>query len=97
MVPLEKLISMNVGSDPYTYIAYPAAGSFIDYLIATNGLGKVKQAYQMGGQSNKAGDEIWVNVFQYSLESLEKSWLMWLAENFDQDIKIVEVYFEKLL
>jgi len=96
LVPLEKLVSLNIGSDPNTYIAYPAAGSFIDYLIQSYGLSKVKSAYQMGGgQKENIGDETWIMSFQNPLETLEKSWLIWLVEKLGQDKKMIEEFFDK--
>lgn len=95
MLPLEKLTVMNIGSDPNTGIAYPAAGSFVDYLITTYGLSKVKSGYQTVGQKKKKGEDPWNRTFQYPLESLEKNWLMWLVEKFNQDKTTVEEYFDK--
>lgn len=83
LLPLNQLVSMNIGSDPYTYMAYPAAGSFIDYLITTYGLGKVKAAYKTVGQKGKAGEDAWKNTFNHPLETLEKNWLTWLEEKFN--------------
>ncbi len=95
LLPLEKLIAMNIGSDSNTFIAYPAAGSFMDYLINTYGLSKVKTAYRIESQKEKTEDDTWIMTFQNPLETLEKSWLIWLVEKFDQDKKLVEAYFDK--
>ncbi len=73
LVPLEKMLTMNIGSDPATDIAYPAAGSFIGYLIRQYSLAKVKALYQGADQS-----DIWSKVFGYTISELEKGWVAWL-------------------
>jgi hypothetical protein len=46
LVPLQKMLAMNIGSDPATEVAYPAAGSFVGFLIRSYSLTKVKALYQ---------------------------------------------------
>jgi hypothetical protein len=95
MLPLEELIVMNIGSDPNTHIAYPAAGSFIDYLITSHGLNKVKLGFQTVGQKKKEGEDPWEKAFHSPLGSLERKWLMWVFDKFNQDLTLVEDYFNR--
>lgn len=94
--PLNKLISINnIGGDPFTEIAYPVSGSFIEYLINTYGMNNVKQAYQMENQKEPVGKDTWVFTFGESLESLEKEWLFSIAKKFNVEESIVKLYLNK--
>ena len=48
LAPLEKMLTMTIGADPATELAYPAAGSFVGYLIRirTYSLAKLKVVFQ---------------------------------------------------
>jgi hypothetical protein len=92
LVRLNKLIRMNIGSDSFTRIAYPAAGSFMDFLIETYGLSKVKLGFQTVSRKNTDGYDPWKRAFDDTLEVLEKRWLMWLIEKYDEDLALVESF-----
>ncbi len=70
LVPLEKMLTMTIGSDPATEVAYPAAGSFVGYLIRRYSLAKLKVVFQGADKS-----DIWRTVFGVPLVQLEKDWL----------------------
>lgn len=86
---------MNIGSDPHTRIAYPASGSFMDYLIITYGLSTVKLGHRTVSGKKKEGEDPWNKIFQEPLESLEKKWLRCVYKKYNQDVRIVEEYFDK--
>jgi hypothetical protein len=85
MISLERMLSMNIGSDESTEVAYPASGSFISYLIENYGLDKLKIAYHSESQKKKTNKDTWKPTYEKSFESLEKEWLYWLSEQFDID------------
>ncbi len=64
------MLTTNIGSDPVTEVAYPAAGSFVGCLIRKYSLAKVKAVYQRRTES-----QIWVSVFRSEISELEKDWL----------------------
>ncbi len=70
LVPLEKMLTMNIGSDPQTEVAYPAAGSFVGYLVRRYSLAKVKDLYQGANKPN-----VWIDVFGAAVPELENQWL----------------------
>jgi len=74
LVPLQKMLTMNIGSDPATEVAYPAAGSFVGFLIRQYSLTKVKALYQ---GANKP--DIWTDVFGVALPDLEKNWIAFIS------------------
>jgi hypothetical protein len=93
LVPLSKLVTLNIGSAAETPIAYPAAGSFVQYLRDTYSLGEVKAAYQLEGrEKNEAGSDTWQTVFGKSLRELEKEWLLSLAASHQLEKRYVEKF-----
>jgi hypothetical protein len=70
LVPLERMLAMRIGSDPATEVAYPAAGSFVGFLIRTYSLARLKVVFQ---GANKP--DIWRTAFGIPLVQLEKEWL----------------------
>jgi hypothetical protein len=95
LVPLSKLVIVDIGSAVETPIAYPAAGSFIHYLIGEYSLAKVKAAYQReGNKRDDSGPDTWRAVFDKSLQDLEREWLFSLAASFRLDGQYVERFLE---
>ncbi len=70
LLPLREMLTMNIGSDPGAEVAYPAAGSFMGYLIRQYSLSKVKALYVGINRP-----DIWTDVFGAALPELEKNWL----------------------
>ena len=69
LVPLQEMLTMNIGSDPRTEVAYPAAGSFIGYLLRRYSLAKVTALY-MGADRI----DIWTDIFGATISELESNW-----------------------
>jgi hypothetical protein len=64
------MTGMNVGRDPRTEVGYPAAGSFVSYLVATYGLDRVKTLYRR--------PDAWTEAFGKALPDLDRDWREWL-------------------
>lgn len=80
LFPLGEMAKISIGADPRTAVAYPAAGSFVQFLVEKYSLKKLKEIYQ--GVA-KAGDDAamqasWVAVYGKSLGDLEGEWLAFL-------------------
>ena len=73
LFPLEEMANIQIGSDPRTAVAYPAAGSFVQFLIDQYSLQRLKVAYQ-----NAATDAGWTTAYGKSLPALEREWLEFL-------------------
>jgi hypothetical protein len=97
LFPLAEMVRMNIGPSPRTEIAYPAAGSFVQYLAETCPLSKLKRAYQLEGRQKEeqAKQDTWVTAFGKPLRPLEAEWLYWLAERYKLDKRQVEEYLDK--
>jgi hypothetical protein len=70
LVSLQKMITMNIGSDPATEVAYPAAGSFVGFLIRHYSLAQVKALYQGADKP-----DIWTDIFGITVTDLERNWI----------------------
>ncbi len=96
LFPLEQMAGIEIGSDPRTGVAYPAAGSFMQYLGRAYPLSKIKHAWQMEGQEKSATSaDTWTTVFGKPLRQLEREWLYWLAEQYKFDRAQVDAYLAK--
>ncbi len=86
---LTHLISIiNIGSNPEeTEVAYPASGSFVDFLIDKYGLVLFTKFWQ------KSLNE----VYGKNIHELEKEWLYWLKKIYNIDKKSIEEQFKKLV
>ena len=73
LFPLEEMAGVRIGTDARTPVAYPAAGSFVQFLIQRYSLGKLKIAYQGEG----AG-AAWTSAYGKGLPELEREWLEFL-------------------
>jgi hypothetical protein len=47
LFPLGEMAKISIGSDARTDVAYPAAGSFVQFLIERYSLKKLKEIYQV--------------------------------------------------
>ena len=74
LFPLEEMATINIGSDPRTEVAYPAAGSFVQFLIESYSLKRMKVAYQGVGNEARSEDP-WVAAYGKALRILEREWL----------------------
>ena len=85
LFPLAQMVELRIGPDARTEIAYPAAGSFVGYLIATYGLESVRRAYELEGARESAApirQDSWMIAFKHSLAELEHTWVEWLTARF---------------
>ena len=87
LFPLVEMAAMEIGPSPRTDIAYPGAGSFVAYLIATYRLDAVKKAYQLEARSkaDRQKADSWTAAFGKPLEALERDWRAWLGARFSTD------------
>jgi PA domain-containing protein len=81
LFPLGDMVKIDIGSDPRTPVAYPAAGSFVAYLVTTYGLDAVATAFRLEGREDaaRAQQDSWKAAFKKDLGDLEAGWLKWLA------------------
>jgi hypothetical protein len=97
LVPLDEMLDFNIGSgDTPTRIGYPASGSFIDFLVDSYGLSKLRNMY--GGNPAKLKEDLHdslENTFKKTPEQLEQEWLMWLRKKFGFGKQLITVHFRK--
>lgn len=75
LLPIEKLAKLEIGKDRlYTAMGYSAAGSFVEYLIETEGIEEFLKLWK--------SNQNWENTYNKSLTDLEKEWHRWLFEKF---------------
>jgi len=75
---LSEMAHISIGSDPRTPVAYPAAGSFVQFLVDKYSLNKIIEIYQRvgsAGEDRNAVDAAWTAVYGKSLNDLEREWL----------------------
>jgi hypothetical protein len=73
LFPLEEMAGILIGSDARTAVAYPAAGSFVQFLIEKYSLKRLKVAYQGGGSP-----AAWSAAYGRTLPELESEFLEFL-------------------
>ena len=86
LYPLEKMVEFEIGMPgPETEVGYPAAGSFVAFLIETYGLDSFKKAFLLEARplEDKKKESTWMSVYQKGLGTLESEWLGWLAAGLD--------------
>lgn len=78
--PLRALVTLEMGTSPLSDVAYPAAGSFVGYLIATYGLAATRTAWQLEGRpdSVRVRSNTWTRAFGRDLRTLDLEWRRWL-------------------
>jgi hypothetical protein len=85
LFPLSELVNHEIGkTGKKTVVGYPAAGSFVEFLIESYGMKKFKTVYGLEGRpaAEKAEDESWDRIYGKSLKDLEKEWLDWLDSRY---------------
>jgi PA domain len=80
LFPLGEMAKISIGSDPRTEVAYPAAGSFVQFLVEKYSLKKLKAIYQgvAKADDDAATQASWLAVYGKSLRDLEGEWLTFL-------------------
>lgn len=83
---LEEMVTFSIGEPGLkTDLGYPAAGSFVEFLIEIHGLARFKEICQLEGES--PGDEgspaRWQRVFGKTLQQLEDDWRPWLERQLE--------------
>ena len=80
LLPLERMLTMNVGSSEGTEIAYPAAGSLAAYLVQKYGFMTIKRAWALEARDRaaKQREDTWTAAVGKSAAELEREWRAWL-------------------
>jgi len=79
LFPLERMMNFNIGQIPEeTAIGYPAAGSFIGFIIDVYGMELFKKLYMHKHSTVEDRRARWNNVYGKTLEDLELEWHKWL-------------------
>jgi hypothetical protein len=77
LLPLAELLGHNIGQPGMkTDVGYPAAGSFVGFLIRTYGLEAFKKAWRLEARTDeeKARADTWSAAFGRTLGELEAAW-----------------------
>ncbi len=99
LFPLKELLMHQIGmSGLKTTVGYPAAGSFVGFLIEQYGLKKFKKAFILEGRSwkEKNQKDTWQEVYNKSIPDLETEWLQWLIDNFQGSKETVDAHFNRI-
>jgi len=81
-VPLETLLEHDIGTPgKATDFGYPAAGSFIEFLLQQGGMSKFEELYREAqpGRNPDLG-ELLLKIYGASPSDLEAAWISWLAD-----------------
>ena len=78
--PLGDLIEIDIGSHELTAIAYPAAGSFVEYLLTEFGMDTLRRVWGLEDRTveERRDDDTWQSIFGRRLADLESDWREWL-------------------
>jgi hypothetical protein len=82
LFPLKELLIHNIGQPGLkTDVGYPAAGSFVGYLITTYGLASFKEVWKLEAREDeeKAKADSWTTAFGRPLGELEAAWRAYLT------------------
>jgi len=97
LVHLDEMLDFNIGSgDKPTRIGYPASGSFIQFLLESYGLSKLRNMY--GGNPDEKQKNIHYfleDIFNKTPVQLEEEWLKWLQKKFGFDKQLITEHFRK--
>lgn len=99
LFPLEDMLGFQIGiTGLKTDVGYPAAGSFVGFLIRSCGLQTFKEAFRLENRNfeEKASQDTWQKAYGKSIQELEKEWLSWLVESHKVDKKHLEAHLEKV-
>lgn len=86
LYPLEEMLEFNIGSGGLqTQVGYPAAGSFVGFLIEAYGLIAFKKVYALESRptEEKEKENSWGKAYGKSLQVLEKEWHQWLSKQYE--------------
>lgn len=81
LYPLQEMMGFQIGiPGPQTDIGYPAAGSFIHFLMNKFGLPALEKLFTLesGTEEEKTKTNSWTAVYHFSLSELEIQWHEWL-------------------
>ena len=81
-VPLENLLEHEIGTPgKATDFGYPAAGSFVEFLLQQGGLSKFEELYR-GAQDSPGPElgELLLEIYGATVNELEAAWISWLAD-----------------
>lgn len=81
-VPLENLLEHEIGKPgTATDFGYPAAGSFIEFLLQQGGLSKLEELYREAQpRPNLNLASLLLEIYGATVSELEVAWLSWLAD-----------------
>jgi hypothetical protein len=99
LFPLQEMVAFDIGSPGLnTDVGYPAAGSFVGFIIQSCGLKALKEVYILIARSSDGGksDAPWQKALGKPLLALEKGWLGWLAQTHPGDAQAIRSYLDRL-
>lgn len=81
-VPLENLLDHDIGNPGIaTDFGYPAAGSFIEFLLQHGGLPKFEKLYREAEPSPDVDlGDLLLEIYGATVSELEAAWISWLAD-----------------
>ncbi len=85
---LEEMVTFSIGTGGLqTRVGYPAAGSFVGFLIEKYGMPAFRKVYSLENRTaeEKRKENSWEKVYGESLQQLEKEWHHWLMKRFKDD------------
>ncbi len=97
--PLLELVDANIGAPGLkTDVGYPAAGSFVGFIVRTHGLKALKETYVQVAKSEDGGksDAPWQKALGKTLRELEREWLGSLAQSHPGDAQAIRTYLDRL-
>jgi hypothetical protein len=97
LFPLKEMVTFDIGREGLkTDVGYPAAGSFMEYIVTTYGLKCLKRLFVLEDRPDKEkkGDS-WETAFGKPLSKLEKEWLYWLAKRYKVDERYILEHLKK--
>jgi hypothetical protein len=100
LLPLKDLVGWNIGTPgPKTDVGYPAAGSFVGFLVGTRGLKALKETFLQIARSKEGpeSDAPWIKALGKPLAQLERDWLNRLAHTHPADAEAVRAYLKNLM
>lgn len=80
LFPLARMVDFEIGMPgAETDIGYPAAGSFVAYLLERRGLAAFRQIWTAQAGAEERAVSGWRTVYGEDLDELERSWHEWLG------------------
>ncbi|MFC1694038.1 hypothetical protein ACFL1R_11080 [Candidatus Latescibacterota bacterium] len=97
LIPIKEMLTINIGSSEKTNVAYPASGSFTEFLIESYALKNLKEAFilERRRKEEKEKEDTWEKAFGKSIDELEKEWLYWLVKRYRVDEKYIHNFLKK--